>query len=58
MKDIVNVAIGEIGYREQGSNKTKYGVQERMVLHGAIRLFHGVHMKPGYLLPLFRKRHP
>ena len=26
MKDIVNVAIGEIGYREQGSNKTKYGV--------------------------------
>ena len=26
MKDIVDVAIGEIGYREQGSNKTKYGV--------------------------------
>ena len=25
MKDIVDVAIGEIGYKEQGSNKTKYG---------------------------------
>lgn len=24
-KDIVDVAIGEIGYREQGSNRTKYG---------------------------------
>lgn len=24
-KDIVDVAIGEIGYREQGNNKTKYG---------------------------------
>lgn len=26
MKDIVDVAIGEIGYREQGINQTKYGV--------------------------------
>ena len=25
MKDIVDVAIGEIGYREQGNNRTKYG---------------------------------
>lgn len=25
MKDIVDVAIGEIGYKEHGSNKTKYG---------------------------------
>ena len=24
-KDIVDVAVGEIGYREQGSNRTKYG---------------------------------
>ena len=24
-KDIVDVAIGEIGYREQGKNRTKYG---------------------------------
>lgn len=24
-KDIVDIAIGEIGYREQGNNKTKYG---------------------------------
>lgn len=25
MKDIVDVAVGEIGYREQGNNRTKYG---------------------------------
>ena len=31
MKDIVNVAIGEIGYREQGSNKTKYGVTKYQI---------------------------
>lgn len=24
-KDIIDVAIGEIGYSEQGNNKTKYG---------------------------------
>lgn len=29
MKDIVDVAIGEIGYREQGNNRTKYGEYNR-----------------------------
>ena len=24
-KDIVDVALGQIGYREQGNNRTKYG---------------------------------
>lgn len=24
-KDIVDVAIGELGYKEQGNNRTKYG---------------------------------
>ena len=24
-KDIVDIAIGEIGYKEQGQNRTKYG---------------------------------
>ena len=44
-KDIVDVAIGELGYKEQGNNRTKYGAWYGM--NGAICLFHGVHIKPG-----------
>ena len=30
-KDIVDVAIGELGYKEQGNNRTKYGDRKSVV---------------------------
>ena len=57
MADIIDIASKEVGYKAYGGNKTKYSAWYGMVLHGAICLPPGVHIRQVYQQALLPRQH-